>query len=396
MLPSLRSACTTLLCLAALGCGGAKDPASAAAAGDIPALKELLKSSDAGVRAATLTEVGKIAASNADAQALLVKDALGSPNEDVWKGALPLLLERAVAGDAWAVKAYQDALASSRQEVQVEAVKALQKKGGAALKSFSSEFAELLADPDEPVVTATTEALKALGEDGWPIVKAALESPRPSLRAKGVAAAAALDATKNHLDDIAARLPAEDDEAVKPKLEEILVKAEGKAFAPILKLAQGEADFKKRVRYYDLIENGVIVYEDKAAMEKDPKKKPVYAWRCEDILKEVDGILALSEKSDLTLKDPAKEYQRPSYWISTCITGKDKRDKPEAKATTEKLRALVRTPAEPGPKRRFALFTLCYFDGAAGTDKDTKAYLKTAPKTETDPKMKDILKKEGC
>jgi hypothetical protein len=383
--------CLGVFLLAACN-SGPKNPAEAATQGDMGALKQFLKAPEPQIRTDALGELAKLAAQNPEAQKLFISDALGSPQEDVWKGALSVLLERAVGGDPWAVEAFKGALDSSRQEVQIEAIKTLQKKGGTAAKPFLSEFANVLADTDADVFTAASEALKAMGEDGWPVVKEALASNRPSIRQKGtLAAEGMMETTTKHLDDIVSRYVLEDDEEARNKLGEILVKSEAKALGPLLRAMPSIPEVKKRLAIYDeILLNGVANFVEKEQDKKDPKKEKVtIKYRCPEILAEFDTILATGEKAT------DEEREKPAFFLYKCTTGKENQGKPETKQVQEKLQELVKAKANTPEKRRFALYTLC---ATTGSDKDMKAWLKGAQgkKSDEDEKMKGILKKEGC
>jgi hypothetical protein len=351
-------------------------------------LKQFLNAREAKTRAEALSELNKLSASNQEAQKLLA-NAINAANEDVWKSATGTLLERAAAGDAWAVAAYKDALKASRQEVQVEAIKALQKKG-TATKSFLTEFAELLTDTDEPVVTAAADALKTLGDDGWPVVKEALASPRPSIRQKGaIVASTMMETTSKHLDDVVARFLVEDAEDVLPELEKLLAAGEGKSLSPMLKGIASIDDVKKRSALYERLSDEPMVLISKAIKpDADTKKPPTITPRCAEIAAAVDDFANAGAKAD------EKERDKPGIFMYDCMTGAFK-GKPEATEVQKKLLAVAQDTKNSPEKRGFALYVVCAGE-APGLDKDAKAWFKDTLKKDPDDKVKSALKKSGC
>lgn len=380
-----------LMVVWSLACGGTKDPATAAAEGDIAALTELLASSDAKTRSDTLTALAGIVQSNEGAQKLLI-EATRSAFDDTWKAALPILLEKAAAGEAWAVEGFKKAaLGASQVAVKVEAVGLLKKQGGNTPKLFLKEIGELLGDREDTVVKATIEALKGMGEDGWAVVKQAMEDPIPQIRAKAAAAAAELEVTAEHLDEVVARFFAEEDtETVLPVLQKVLVKSGIKSFVPLVKGIAESSDEQKRkmaiglVAYRDPDLGGIFRYTEKD--EKDPNKV-IEKLRCPEVLQATETILMVGDKAA-----KLDDLSDPVQWLVLCFD-KQYKDLPEKKTAEEKLEAVLQDEKAPSMQRRFALSVLCEYASSPGLSKNGKAWLKNAVKKDPDAEVKKMLKK---
>ena len=369
-----------------LACGGPKDPASAIAAGDWPLVKKFLLDPNPSVRATAVAEIAK--AQGPEASKLLGEAVLDSPNADVYKAALPIVLERAIAGDKEAVSTYQKALKSTQQEVQIDSIKSLQQKGGSAAKIFTAEFKDLLSDPDEPVLVAVTDAIKTLGEDGWPIVKAALTDPLPSMRIKGAQVATSLaDLTKKHLDDVAAQFVAEEDGEVSPLLLKIIKDNAPGSLNTFVKAITTVSNASKRHDFLGYLGEGFVFKE-----EPDPKdaKKTVRKFFCPEIAEAADALILAGSKED------DKGRDEPAYLLASC-SGKANAGKPEVAKIQAALEAVVKDTAADLAKRGFSLYVLCVPIGP-GMTAETKTWFKGAQKAETDDKVKDTFKKEssGC
>jgi hypothetical protein len=375
-----------------LACGGPKDPASAIAAGDWALVKKFLLDPNPTVRATAVAEIAK--AQGAEASKLLSEAVLDSPNADVYKAALPIMLDRAIAGDKDAVSTYQKALKSTQQEVQIDSIKSLQQKGGSAAKLFIGDFKELLSDPDEPVIAAVTDAIKTLGDDGWPVVKAALTDPLPSMRTKGAQVADSLDdLTKKHLDDVANQFVAEDDGEVSPLMLKILTDSGPAALEPLVMALSTVSNASKRANFINYLGDGIaykIEVDPKAPPPKDPKspKKTTTTFFCPEIASAVEALIVAGSKEEGGVRD------EPASILARCSGGKDNAGKPEATKIQAALEATAKDAAADSKKRGFALYVLCAPIGP-GMTPAAKTWFKGAQKAETDVKVKDMYKKEG-
>jgi hypothetical protein len=370
-----------------LACGGPKDPASAIAAGDWAMMRKFLLDPSPSVRAIAVAEIAK--AQGAEANKLLSEAVLDSPNADVYKAALPIVLERAVAGDKEALSTYQKALKSTQQEVQIDSIKSLQQKGGSAAKIFTADFKELLSDPDEPVIAAVSEAIKTLGDDGWPIVKAAMTDPLPSIRLKGVQVATSLaDLTKKHIDDVAAQFVAEIDGEVSPLLLAIIKNNAPGSLNAFVKAITTVDSASKRTDFLGYVGEGFAFKE-----EPDPKdaKKKVQKFFCPEIAEAAEALIVAGSKED------NKGRFVPGFLLASCSGGKNNVGKPEALKIQAALEASAKDSAADISKRSFSFYVLCASIGP-GLTAETKAWLKGAQKAETDAKVKEMYKKEvgGC
>lgn len=368
-------------------CGGPADPAAAIAAGDWKAVEKFLLDPNPATRAAAVTALAS--AQGADANRLLKDAALNSPNEDVFKAALPIILDRAVAGDSDAQATYKSAIASPQQEVQVEAIKTLQKKGAAAMKTFAPDFKQLLVDPDAPVVTAAVEAIKALGDDGWPVIMSALSDPLPSMRTAGAGTAAQLaDLSKKHLDDISKQLVVESEAAVAGVLQKLLIDNAEASVKPFIVASNTVEDAAKREALIGTLQE-LVFYQKPDA--KDPKKM-VTDIRCPQLSASLDPLMTLGAKAG-----DQKKFNPYSVMIVSCgpnIGGNEK--SADAKAIQEKLEKTSQDEKAELTIRHFSLYTLCHPNGGFKPSKDFAAWKKGAAKSEPDEKFKDILKKISC
>jgi hypothetical protein len=365
-----------------MACGGPTDAASAIAAGDWATAKKFLNDANPTVRAATVAAVA--ATQGAEANKLLSEAVLDSPNADVFKAALPIVLDRALKGDKEFVGVYEKALKSTQQEVQIESIKSLQAKGGSAVKLFTNGFKDLLTDTDAPVVAAAIDAIKTLGEDGWPVVKAALSDPLPSVRTQGAIAAATLtDVSKNHLDDIAKQWVVEEDAEVAPLLQKIIASNGVASLSAYLDAVATVEVASKRADFLGIESTVGIIFK----MEPDPKdaKKPPSMKRfCPEIAGVVEKFILLGGKEDGEMRDVL------GFHLIKCMTEKDKPDTVKMQAALEKT---LKDTAADVKTRGFSLIVLC---NSVGLTADTKTWFKGAQKSETDDKVKAMYKKDGA